>query len=537
MDWRSLLRRQSTGNVKWGPSQPATSQDAIHELGRSGRSTALFGIVLVIATAGLIYELAIAAIASFLLGDTVTQFSLIIGVYLSALGMGAYLSRYVEDNLTIAFVRVELATALLGGFSVVGLELSYSLGAPFRILLLFSALAVGVLVGLELPLLLRILEQRMTFRELIARALGFDYIGALLGSLSFSLWFVPHLGLAQTALICGILNACVGLVSTWLLAGPEPAELRAFLRLRWQGAAVIAGLGAGLWFAEPLTRFGEHQLYGSIVRAIQSPYQRILLTKRAGNLDLFLNGRLQFSSADERRYHEALVHPVLAAVSKPRRIFVGGGGDGLAVREILKWNNVESVLLVDIDPAITRLAAEEPALTLLNRHSLLDRRVHVVNDDAMTYLASSGDSYDVIILDFPDPTQLALGKLYTPQFYAIARNHLDPGGALGVQCTSPLLTRASFWTIISTLESAGLSVIPYRAFVPSFGDWGFAVARRAPFRFPSDLPSIPLATLDRDTLRELPRLPIDTQRVPAKVNSLNTQALVAVYLNESARFE
>jgi len=503
----------------------------------SAQSSALFGIVLVIATAGLIYELAIAAVASYLLGDTVTQFSLVIGVYLSALGLGAYLSRYVDRDVTITFVRVEFATALIGGLSVIGLELSFSFGAPFRVLLLLTVLAVGVLVGLELPLLMRILEQRMTFRDLIARALGFDYIGALLGSLGFSLWLLPQFGLAQTALICGLLNVFVGLASTWLLVGQTPKESRSLRGLRWLGLVLIAGLGTILWKAEPLTRLGERQIFGNIVHAVQSPYQRILVTKRKGNLDLFLNGRLQFSSSDEVRYHEALVHPVLAAATQARRVFVGGGGDGLAVREILKWKTVESVTLVDIDSAITRLASTQSQLVRLNRQSLLNKRVHVVNADAMIYLASASDIYDVILLDFPDPTQLALGKLYTTQFYTIVRNHLSPAGALGVQCTSPLLTRQSFWSIISTLEAVGLKVIPYRAFVPSFGDWGFAVARREPFEFPRSVPLIPMATLDRDTLRELTVMPIDTQRVPAKVNSLNNQALVAVYLKESARFE
>jgi spermidine synthase len=497
----------------------------------------LFGIVLVIATAGLIYELAIAAVASYLLGDTVTQFSLVIGVYLSALGIGAYVSRYIDRNVTLMFVQVELATALLGGLSVIGLELGFSFGAPFRVLLLFAVLSVGVLVGLELPLLMRILEERMTFRELVARALGFDYVGALLGSLAFSLWLMPQFGLAQTALICGILNASVGLASTWLLVANTPVERRMFRRSRWAGIIIILGLGTALWAAETLTRIGERQMYGDIIRAIQSPYQRILLTKRGGHLDLFLNGRLQFSSADERRYHEALVHPVLSAAPQARHVFVGGGGDGLALREILKWKSIESVTLVDIDPAITRLAATEPQLKRLNQDSLLDTRVRIVNADAMIYLRRRQEFYDIILLDFPDPTQLALGKLYTTQFYSTVRDHLSPGGALGVQCTSPLLTRQSFWSIISTLESVGLRVIPYRTFVPSFGDWGFALARREPFEFPTSLPSIPLTTLDGAILSEFPDMPVDTQRVPSKINRLNNQSLVAIYLKESARFE
>jgi len=502
-----------------------------------GRSTALLGVVLVIATAGLIYELSIAAIASYLLGDTVTQFSLVIGVYLSALGLGAYLSRFAITNLTLTFVRVEYATALIGGFSVIGLELSFSYGAPFRTLLLITVMSVGVLVGLELPLLLRILERQMSFKELVARALGFDYLGALFGSLGFSLWLVPHCGLVQTALICGLLNACVGIGSTWLLAEPAMSSRISFTRLRSFGLFIVAILGMGLWFAEPLTRLGEHQLYGDIVRATQSPYQRIVLARRAEHFELFLNGHLQFSTADERRYHEALVHPVLAAAASPKKVFIGGGGDGLALREILKWSSVTSVVLVDIDPAITRLAAEEPRLVELNERSLLDPRVRVINADAMSYLAAAQEAFDVMLLDFPDPTQLGLGKLYSSQFYATVRNRLSIDGALGVQCTSPLLTRVSFWSIITTLESTGFHVIPYRAFVPSFGDWGFALARRVPFQFPLHLPEIPLSTLESGTVSALLEFPSDVRRVSAPVNLLNNQALVGVYLEESARFE
>lgn len=497
----------------------------------------MLGVVLVIATAGLIYELSIAAIASYLLGDTVTQFSLVIGVYLSALGLGAYLSKFATRNLTLTFVRVEYATALIGGFSVIGLELSFSYNAPFRSLLYLAVMSVGVLVGLELPILLRILERQMSFRELVARALGFDYLGALIGSLGFSLWLVPRCGLVQTALLCGILNALVGIATTWLLPENQPETPHAYARLRSAGLLIVVLLGTGLWFAEPLTRLGEHQLYGDIVSAKQSAYQRIVFARRGAQYELFLNGHLQFSSTDERRYHEALVHPVLIASKSPRRVFVGGGGDGLALREILKWDAVESVVLVDIDPAITELASNEPRLMALNENSLRDKRVRVINADAMSYLTSTRDTFDVILLDFPDPTQLSLGKLYSAQFFAIVRKRLAPEGALGVQSTSPLLTRTAFWSIVTTLESVGWNVAPYRVFVPSFGDWGFVLARRVPFRFPTRLPDIPLATLDEATLARLTQLPHDVERVPAPINHLNDQALVGVYLRESSRFE
>ena len=500
-------------------------------------SASLLGVILVIATAGLVYELALATVASYLLGDTVTQFSLVIGVYLSALGIGAYLSKFFIADLTLTFVRLEFSTALLGGSSAIGLELCFSVGAPIRLLLLMSVLVIGVLVGLELPLLMRILESRMSFRELVARALGFDYAGALIGSIGFSIWMLPHWGLGRTTLICGLLNAFVGMLSTWLLNVESPREARELRHSRWVGAFIIALLSLALYHAESLARLGENQRYGRINEAIQSSYQRIVLTEHQDSLDLFLNGRLQFSSTDEQRYHEALVHPVLSAADGTRRVFVGGGGDGLAAREILKWPSVESITLVDIDPIMTHLAKTNTRLAQLNRRSLLDSRVTVINDDAMGYLERSKQRFDVILLDFPDPTQLALGKLYSTRFYSAVREHLEPGGAVGVQCTSPLLTRRSFWSIITTLEAVGLYVIPYRAFVPSFGDWGFAVARIEPFAYPSIPLSVRLKTLDDRSFAALTDMPFDTQRVSARANRLDDQALVATYSNEAARFE
>src|SRR5687768_17678917 len=156
-------------------------------------------MVLVIATAGLVYELVMAAVASYVLGDSVKQFSIVIGVYLSALGLGAYLSRFVTSRLALTFVDVELSAALLGGLSAPGLFLAFSFTNAFRLVLYSIVLLVGVLVGLELPLLIRILRQRLAFEELIAKALTYDYAGALIGSLAFSLLLVPTIGLVHTS--------------------------------------------------------------------------------------------------------------------------------------------------------------------------------------------------------------------------------------------------------------------------------------------------------------------------------------------------
>lgn len=501
------------------------------------KAAPLLAIVLVIATAGLVYELAIAAVASYLLGDSVTQFSIIIGLYLSALGIGAYVSRFIERDLARHFVDVELAAALLGGGSAPGLFLAFSFVAHFHLVLYGTVLAVGILVGLELPLLIRILERELEFKELIARALTFDYAGALLGSLAFSLFLVPKVGLLHSSLVSGMLNAAVGLASTFLLTTGDPAHDRPLAAARVRAAIVMVLLAVGLLQANRVRDLAELQLFGGdTVVALQSHYQRIVLTRRNEKLQLFLNGNLQFSSDDEHRYHEALVHPAMSAAEGRRSVLIGGGGDGLGLREVLKWPEVERVTLVDLDPAMTALGRDEPSLRELNRRALLDPRVRIVNADAMSFFAEDDARYDVVLLDFPDPTNYALGKLYSTRFYGLVRERLAPQGALGVQATSPLFARHAYWCIVETLRAAGLHVLPYHAYLSSFGEWGYVLARHAPVEAPSRLPPVALRSLDADTWPGLFAFGDDMAPVPSAVNRLNNQALVAYYLDEWSRW-
>lgn len=493
-------------------------------------------MVLVIATAGLVYELAMAAVASYVLGDSVTQFSTVIGVYLSALGIGAYLSRFIEKNLALRFVDVELATALMGGLSAPGLLIAFSYTDAFRLALYGTVLAVGILVGLELPLLMRILRREYEFKELIAKALTFDYAGALLGSLGFSLLLVPRLGLVDTTLVCGLLNALVGLVSTWALGG-DAAERRQMAGARVRAVVVTLLLGVLLVVGQRLVELSEREMYpGRVLHAEQSPYQRIVLSERGDGFQLFLNGNLQFSSADEHRYHEALVHPAMSSAARRARVLVGGGGDGLAVREILRWPEVEHVTLVDLDPRMTELARSHPLFRKLNQEALSSPRVEVVNADAMIWFAQCQQTFDVVVLDFPDPSNYSLGKLYSVELYRSVRRRLAPGGALVVQSASPLFARRAFWSVVATLESVGLSVHPYRVFVPSFGEWGFALARQRAFSPPTTLPVKGLRFLNRQTLAAAFEMPADLSRVDAPINRLNNQALVTEYVDAWGRW-
>jgi len=306
--------------------------------------------------------------------------------------------------------------------------------------------------------------------------------------------------------------------------------------LRVRAGLVLVVLVIAFMQANHLTSLAEDELFADdIVYATSSPYQRIVITRGKSGFHLFLNGNLQFASADEYRYHEALVHPMISAAIQPRRVLILGGGDGLALREVLKYRTVEDVTLVDLDRKMTSLSTAFPPLAQLNANSFSDRRVHVINQDAMIWLGQTHDLFDGAIVDFPDPNSFALGKLYTTRFYHLLRNHLTPDAAVSVQCTSPLFARRSYWCIIRTIEAAGFFVRPYQATVPSFGVWGFALARLQPFDAPSHL-ALALRFLDEKTLASMFVLPPDLGPVPVEINRLDNQMLVRYYEEEWQRW-
>src|SRR6185369_9710374 len=416
------------------------------------RPPLLFLNVLIVATCGLIYELLAGTLASYVLGDSVTQFSLIIGIYLFAMGVGSWLSRFIDKGLARRFVDIELAVAVLGGFSAPLLFLTFSRVGYFYVVLYFLVFAIGVFVGLEIPLLLRILKDEIEFKELVSRVLAFDYIGALVASILFPILFVPKLGLIRTSLIFGMLNAGVALWGTWLL---RPLIKGQVVGLRVKAVLVMALLVIALVKANKITSLAEDEMFADeIIYTKDTPYQRIVITRGRAGFQLFLNGNLQFISTDEYRYHEALVHPAMMLSQSPRRVLVLGGGDGLALREILKHKSVESITLVDLDPDMTLLSKRFLALADLNQHSFQDPRVQVVNEDAFIWVDENKDApYDAAIVDFPDPNSFALGKLYTTRFYRMLRAKLNPDAAMSVQSTSPMFARNSYWCIIRTLEA------------------------------------------------------------------------------------
>ncbi|MCS5709949.1 polyamine aminopropyltransferase [Candidatus Berkiella aquae] len=486
--------------------------------------------VFVVSTCGLIYELICGTLASYLLGDSITQFSTIIGVYLFSMGVGSYLSKFIDKNLIEFFIKIELLIGLLGGFSALLLFVAFEFINHFRPLLYSIVFLIGCCVGLEIPLMMRILKEHYTdFKDLVSKVFTFDYIGALLASLLFPLLLVPHLGLVRSALLFGLINTSVGMLAIWSFRNTLNQHRLWYIKA--MGCSVV--LAIAFIFSNTLTTFAEAQNYeGKILYSKSTPYQRIVLTRNQNDIRLFLNGNLQFSSRDEYRYHEALVHLGLSQIASPKKVLVLGGGDGFAVREILKYPSVEEITLVDLDPAMTELFRCVPLLYDLNEKALQSNKVKIIHDDAFLWLRKNQQFFDFIVVDFPDPSNFSLGKLYSNAFYRTLYAALNQNGMAVIQSTSPLVARKSYWCIANTLSSVGFFVKPYVTYVPAFGLWGYhLVAKSEQFSPTYRLPHS-LKYLTQNLIPSLFNIPHDMDYLSTEINALNNQALVRYFEDE-----
>ncbi len=494
------------------------------------RNALLLGSVFAVATCGLVYELIAGALSSYLLGSSVTQFSIVIGLFMFAMGIGSYLSRYVRRDSLRVFVAVEIAVGVAGGMSALLLFYVFTYLGTYLPFLVLSSLLVGSLVGLEIPLVIRILKERQALSSAVSSALAFDYIGGLLASLLFPLVLVPYLGLVRSAFLFGLINVGVAALALWRMADeiPRSGVLRGLAGL----AATL--LTVGLFSAGGLTRLAEDRLYqDEILLAKDSPYQRIIITRWREDLRLYLNGHLQFSTVDEARYHESLVHPVLAAVPAARRVLILGGGDGMVAREVLKHAHIEHIDLVDLDPEITRLFRDWPSLAKLNSGALSDPRLQVHNADAAKFLEQSQGLWDVAIVDLPDPSGPSLARLYSKSFYRLLGHHLAEQGAFVTQATSPFYAAEAFWSIVATIDSqgGGLRALPYHVNVPSFGEWGFVLASRRSLDPTALKVTVPTRFLTDAVLPGMFVFPADMRRQQVEVNRLDHPVLVRYYEN------
>lgn len=493
--------------------------------------------VFIIATCGLVYELIAGTLASYLLGDSVTQFSTIIGTYLFAMGIGSWLSRYINKNLLATFVKIEILIGVVGGSSAALLFLVFEHVASFRIPLYGIVTLIGTLVGIEIPLLLRILKDQFDFKDLVSKVFTFDYIGALVASILFPLVLVPHLGLVRSGFMFGMMNVAVAL---WMLYRFGRHVGQAHIH-KFTAIIAFIGLLFGFVYGNTIMDVAESSMYPDpVIYSVSTPYQRIVLTKAPHDLRLFLNNNLQFSTRDEYRYHEALVHPGLASISNPKRVLILGGGDGLAAREILKYPSLESVTQIELDPAMTRLFSSNDLLTSLNNNALTSPKLHIVNEDAFlwlkSYIAQPGaEKFDFIVADFPDPSNYSVGKLYTLTFFKLLREAVSDNGIVVVQSTSPYVARKSYWCVSNTLTAAGFITTPYHAYVPSFGEWGFVMASKQNFT-PSEHYPEGLKFVSPDTLALMLHFPTDMSRLKTDINRLDNQVLVHYFDEEWAEY-
>ncbi|MFI6105936.1 polyamine aminopropyltransferase [Streptomyces sp. NPDC051310] len=445
---------------------------------RAGRFLVLLA-VFVCAACGLVYELELVALASYLIGDSVTQASVVLSVMVFAMGVGSLLAKRLRCRAAVGFGLVEAALALVGGCSALVLYAAFAWGGDTlaaggpgggaRPVLVAFSLAIGVLIGAEIPLLMTLI-QRVSRRPeqdaggTVADLFAADYVGALVGGLAFPFLLLPWLGQLTSALLTGAVNAAAGGVLVLWLFGRDLTG-----RERWLlvavNVAVLGLLATAAALVDDFERAARRAVYGEQVRvAVRTGVQEVVLTGGAGeSLELFLDGRLRVSGRDERRYHEALVHPAMRG--RHARVLILGGGDGLALREVLRYADVESVTVVELDPGVVRLARTDPALARLNGGAYGDARVRVVHGDAFRWLRGAAEprAYDVVVSDLPDPGITASTKLYAEEFYALAARAMADGGRLVVHA-GPMASRPhTYWTVDATLRAAGFTTRPYCA--------------------------------------------------------------------------
>jgi spermidine synthase len=447
------------------------------------------------AACGIVYELALLTLSANLHGGGIVATSLIVAGYVAALGAGALLVKPFLSRAAITFVAVETLLGIIGGLSAAALYVAFAfIGGSLWVLVVGTAL-IGCLVGAEVPVLMTLLQHGRTAGatdagRVLANLNAADYLGALIGGLTWPFLILPQLGMIRGAAATGMINlAAAAVVAIFLLRHIlDTRQLATALCLLAAALGLLTTLVIRSHDIETTTR---QRLYADpIIDYQRSAYQEIVVTRRNDDMRLYLDGGLQFSTRDEHRYTESLVYPALRAGA--RSVLVLGGGDGLAARELLRQPGIETIVQVELDPEVIELA--RTTLRDANQGALEDPRVDVVVDDAMEWLhdpnpkAKPPGGFDAVIVDLPDPDTPVLGRLYSTEFYALVTRILAPGALVAVQAGSPYSTPAAFWRTIATIESAGFAVTPYHVHVPTFGDWGFALARRGG---PAPTPTVP----------------------------------------------
>ncbi|WP_025273944.1 polyamine aminopropyltransferase [Haloglycomyces albus] len=492
----------------------------------------LLATVFVCAACGLVYELALITLGAYLIGNTAAQASIVLSVMVFAMGLGALAAKPLQKRPALSFALIELALAGIGGLSVVALYASFAWLHLYTAPLVTIAFLIGGLVGAEIPLLMELLQRikKQSAGTAVADLNAADYLGGLIGGLAFPFLLLPFMGQIRGAVLVGAVNAIAGLVLVFAVFRPDLTRLGRILTGSL-AALVAVSLVSVFVFTKQIEASARQEFYSHpIIYSDTTQYQDIVLTEsispfQTDDFRMFLNGDLQFSSVDEYRYHEALVHPIMDG---PRDdVLILGGGDGLAVREVVRYPDVDTITLVDLDPAVTELAMSYERLVDLNQGAMHDDRVDVVNDDAFTWLREQNDTWDTIIVDMPDPDSTELAKLYSVEFYSLARQALGDEGRMTIQSSSPYFAPDSYWTVASTLEEAGFDPVSYWVSVPTFGDWGFhSVSSEGKPTLSLDDSIGPLRSMNSESLAAAQSFPVDRQRRDLPPNTLIDPVIV-----------
>lgn len=491
--------------------------------------------------AGLIYEYVLSTVNTYLQGNSIEQFSITIGVMFCMMGIGGFLQKLLTKALVELFILAELLLVLLGGFAPIVMQALFAaMPEDFPAVKIVYICIIGLLIGIEIPLVMRINERfTNSLGSNIAGTWAWDYIGGALGVVAW-IWllrsYVPITHISFFVAGCNLAVAIVALIFFWqrgLLGEKFGKFVCATTTLVVVAATVFGMINVDGW-----ARILNQKLYEDpIITQLSTKYQEIVVTRGPHpsnpadhNYELYLNGNKQFSSVDEAIYHELLAHPAMTLAAARQRVLILGGGDGMALREVLKYKEVTDVTLVDLDPDMIKLASTDPVLRQLNQGSFDDARVHatlpsgivdtgeqrevymetgqaektvcnevVASDgsrrsacdttettqsigsvnvftiDADQFVSAKSGPWDVVIVDLPDPNSVELAKLYSMEFYGKIKQVMSPDGIVVVQSTSPYHAKETFLCVLRTMAAAGLGVMPYHENVPSFGDWGWII--------------------------------------------------------------
>lgn len=425
--------------------------------------------------AGIVAEFVLSTLATYLIGNAIIQWSIVMSLMFFAMGLGSRLSRFFYTRLLDVFILIEFSLSILCAVSA---QLAYGLSAytSYTGLIIYGqAFVIGNLIGLEIPLVIRLNRTYEELRINISSVLEKDYYGSLVGGLAFAFFALPHLGLTYTPIALGAINFLVASLLMWrffFLVERKKLVLSVFSFTLF----LLVALGI---FAESVIQYGEQAKYrDKVIYSAQTVYQKIVMTRWKEYYWLYINGQEQFSTFDEEKYHEPLVHPAMVLSHDPSNVLILGGGDGLALREVLKHKDVKRVFLVDLDPAMTDLAKKHPVLLSINQSSMLNRKVEVINKDAAKFLEEDSRLYGVIIIDLPDPDSIDLMHVYSINFYRMLHRHLIKGGVFVTQATSPYFSRKAFLCIMKTIREGGFSILPYHNQIPTMGEWGWVIGAR-----------------------------------------------------------